>query len=103
MDIKIDFGVGRVAAGSVQSRSDADTPHRADADRGVTQLQNHVQGLRRELNFRVDETTGVTVLRVVDMETGQLVRQIPCQGVLEMMNWVDRMQANSGLLLREQA
>lgn len=103
MDIKIDFGAGRIAAGPVRSQTDAGAPHRADANRGVTQLQSHAQGLRRELNFRVDETTGVTVLRVVDVETGQLVRQMPSQGVLEMMDGVDRMKANSGLLLREQA
>lgn len=40
----------------------------------------------RSLRFSVDEESGETIIRVVDKETGQLVRQIPPEewlGVLE--------------------
>lgn len=101
MDMKIDFGATRVGAGRPQTEADA--LRRAENSPRVTELNKHVQLVRRELNFRVDETTGVTVLRVVDAATGTLVRQMPSQNVLEMMDRVDRLKANSGLLLREQA
>lgn len=103
MDMKIDFGSTRMGIGAGRAPADADAPQRADPSPRVTELNSQVQLVRRELNFRVDETTGVTVLRVVDAQTGTLVRQTPSQNVLDMMDRVDRMKANSGLLLREQA
>jgi flagellar protein FlaG len=48
----------------------------------------------------VDETTGLTVVRVVEAETGDLIRQIPSQTVLEMHAM---RESARGQLLREQA
>jgi flagellar protein FlaG len=76
---------------------------RAEAGESVARLQDHVQVLRRELHFRVDEDSGQTVLRVVDADTGTLIRQMPSQDALEKLRIIDDMQANSGLLVREQA
>lgn len=70
---------------------------------GVARLEDHVQVLRRELHFDVNEATGQTVVRVVDADTGALIRQMPSQDALEKLQIVDDMQAGSGLLVREQA
>jgi flagellar protein FlaG len=72
----------------------------ASVEQVVTQLQDHVQSVHRELRFKVDENTGQTVVRVVDQETGRLIRQIPNQNVLDLNAFL---QSISGLLLREQA
>jgi flagellar protein FlaG len=77
-----------------------DPPDRAALARTVTQLQDHVQAVHRELRFRVDEATGQTVVRVVDADTGRLIRQIPDQNVLDLAAFLDSI---SGLLLRERA
>ena len=76
---------------------------RAEPSESVARLQDHVQTLHRELHFRVDEATGQTVVRVVDADTGALIRQMPSQDALEKRQIIDDMQANSGLLVREQA
>ena len=75
----------------------------ADLRVAVARLQDHVQAVHRELHFRIDETTGRTVVRVVDADTGALVRQIPSQEVLDTLQTIDTMQAGSGLLVRAQA
>ena len=115
MDIRFDPGVGLSTVSAVQpvapvpsSRGDEpsdqepdDASHtQAALQRAVTQLQDHVQSVHRELRFRVDETTGQTVVRVVEKETGRLIRQVPNQNVLDLN---DFLQSISGLLLREQA
>lgn len=69
----------------------------------VARLQDHVQTLHRELHFRVDEVTGQTVVRVVDADTGALVRQMPSQDALDTLQAIETLQVGSGLLLREQA
>ncbi|MDD3650265.1 flagellar protein FlaG [Immundisolibacter sp.] len=94
---------GRTADTRGADAQTADRP--ADADRAaiahtVTQLQDHVQSLHRELRFRVDETTGQVVVRVVEAETGRLIRQIPNQNVLDLAAFLESV---SGLLLRERA
>jgi flagellar protein FlaG len=83
--------------------AEARARRRAEPGESVARLQDHVQTLHRELHFRVDEATGQTVVRVVDADTGALIRQMPSQDALEKRQIIDDMQANSGLLVREQA
>lgn len=77
-----------------------DAPAQAPQAHPVTHLQDRVQDLHRELRFRVDETTGLTVVRVIEARTGDLVRQIPSQNVLELHA---ALESASGLLVRERA
>jgi flagellar protein FlaG len=66
----------------------------------VGELSDLVQAVRRELRFSVDEESGRTVIRVVDSETGELVRQIPPE---EVVNLVGRFKAEQAGLVSEQA
>jgi flagellar protein FlaG len=59
-----------------------------------------VSAIKSELDFRVDERTGKTVVRVVEKQTGTLIRQIPSQEMLEIAQALDRLQ---GLLIRNSA
>jgi flagellar protein FlaG len=43
----------------------------------VTEINQYVQSVHRDLQFFIDEDSGVTVVRVRDKETGDLIRQIP--------------------------
>ena len=43
----------------------------------VTEINEYVQSVQRDLQFYVDQDSGVTVVRVRDKETGDLIRQIP--------------------------
>jgi flagellar protein FlaG len=83
--------------------ADSRPARQAGLGEAVARLQDHVQTLHRELHFRVDEATGQTVVRVVDTDTGELVRQMPSQDVLDLLQTEQTMQAGSGLLIREQA
>jgi flagellar protein FlaG len=77
--------------------------HPVDFGAAVARLQDHVQAVHRELHFRIDEATGQTVVRVVDTNTGTVVRQMPSQEVLDTLQTIDTMQAGSGLLVRVKA
>ena len=59
----------------------------------VAQMNDFVQQERRDLFFSVDEVTGSTVIRVMDSENGDLIRQIPNEMFLEMAERVQSMQA----------
>jgi flagellar protein FlaG len=50
----------------------------------VSQMQDFAQMLNRELQFDVDEDLGRTVVRVLDKESGNLIRQIPSDEILAL-------------------
>jgi len=50
----------------------------------VAELNSYVQSEKRDLFFSVEDTSGDTVVRVVDRESGELIRQIPNQVVLDL-------------------
>ncbi len=97
-------GLGRQQSfGQDEPGADPHAARPADLGEAVARLQDHVQTLHRELHFRVDEATGQTVVRVVDADTGELVRQMPSQEALDTLKTIETLQAGSGLLLRERA
>ena len=53
-----------------------------DLNRTVQQLNELAQTVRREIRFTIDDSTGRTVINVLDAETEELVRQIPSEEVL---------------------
>jgi flagellar protein FlaG len=56
----------------------------------VAELNDHMQNFNRSLQFTVDESSGDTVIKVIDSETDELVRQIPSQTLLDIRNAVDK-------------
>jgi flagellar protein FlaG len=65
---------------------------RARAENLAQELKQLVQNLRRELNFRVDDDTGRLVIRVIDAETDEVVRQIPPDRLLELQQRLSEIQ-----------
>ncbi|ROR34920.1 flagellar protein FlaG [Inmirania thermothiophila] len=88
-----------------QAPREAGQPSRAQVEEAVSRLRDHVQSLRRELRFSVDEESGHTVIRVIDAETDQVIRQIPPEEVLSIARHLRELRdpEQQGILLRVQA
>lgn len=54
--------------------------------------------LGNSLDFQVDQSTGKTVVRITDLTTNTLVRQIPSEEMLTIARALDAMQGRGGLL-----
>ena len=78
--------VAQVAATVIKPSSvDATSqPTRDVVAKAAAQLQQFVQSMGRNLSFSVDETTGYHVVRVVNPDTGELVRQLPSEELLKI-------------------
>jgi flagellar protein FlaG len=48
----------------------------------VVELNSYMQNMNRSLQFSVDEQSGDTVIKVIDSETDELIRQIPAEELL---------------------
>lgn len=76
-------------------------PSREQVEKVVDSLKKSVgSATSNNLQFSIDNDTGKTVVRVVDTQSGQTIRQIPTEEVLEMAKALDQMK---GVLLKQQA
>ena len=50
---------------------------REELDQAVSQLNDFVQTVQRDLQFEVNNDLGQTIVRVVDQQTQEVIRQIP--------------------------
>ena len=56
-------------------------PLKDEIDDAVKEINKHIQS---ELQFTIDEDSGKTVIKVIDMETKELIRQIPGEEALSL-------------------
>ncbi|NOQ76680.1 MAG: hypothetical protein GQ475_02585 [Methylococcaceae bacterium] len=50
----------------------------------VSQINDYVQNLQRNLQFTVDEESGKDVVTVIDSQSEEVIRQIPSEEALEL-------------------
>jgi len=77
-------------------------------DDAVKQLNSYVQSINRNLEFNIDNDSGQTVVKVIDSETDELIRQIPNEEALSIAKQLDGVsddnsQASGLLLIKAQA
>lgn len=66
----------------------------------VEDLNETPQFQKRSIQFSLDDDSGKTIVRVVNSETDELIRQIPSEEVVKLMK---RVQEYSGSLLQAEA
>jgi len=81
--------------------SQASQPTQEVIAKTAQQLQSFVQSMGRDLNFSVDATTGYNVVRVVNPETGEVVRQLPSEELLKIAQAMQN--TNSSGLVNQKA
>jgi len=70
----------------------------------VTHLNEYMQNHRRNLEFSVDEGSGRTVIKVIDAETDEVIREIPPEEVMKTAQFLrERAEGSEGAILRVQA
>ena len=75
-------------------------PTREVVAKAAADIQQFVQSMGRNLSFSVDETTGYNVVRVVNPNTGELVRQLPSEELLKISRDFQRL---SNVLVSQKA
>lgn len=84
-------GSGQQAAKDLKPSGSSDSSSTTDAkadsgsiDAAVADIQSFVQTVKRGLNFNVDDSSGEVVVKVIDTDSGKLVRQIPSEELLKL-------------------
>ena len=69
-------------------------------EQAAEKIKNAVSNLAQNLQFSIDEDTGKTVIKIMDSQTQEIIRQIPSQEAISIAKTLDKVQ---GLLLSDQA
>lgn len=78
----------------------AEVPSMGQLDEAVKKINETLKGLSQNLEFSVDSDSNRTIVRVVDQETRDVIRQIPSPEAVEIAKALDQLQ---GLLIRQKA
>ena len=65
-------------------------------DEAIREINENLQAEQRELHFSVDEDTGQTVIKVTDLATNEVIRQIPNE---EALNFARKLNEGVELVL----
>ncbi len=67
----------------------------------VSRMSDHVQNIRRGLEFAIDDELDRTVITVYDIESEEVIRQIPSEEFLELVRHFN--EAGKASLINEKA
>jgi flagellar protein FlaG len=71
-------------------RTEPPPPEAASVRQAVARIQEYLTDSRRSLQFELDDSSGRTVIRVVNPESGEVIRQIPGEEVLQIAAAIER-------------
>jgi flagellar protein FlaG len=90
----------------VQSR-DAEEVSKEAIDEAVSHLKEYVQSMQRDMDFSVDDKTGRFVVKVIDSQTKEVIRQIPSEEILaisrHLADALEEMDETRGFLIELKA
>ncbi|MFI8743038.1 flagellar protein FlaG [Stutzerimonas zhaodongensis] len=87
-------------AGVTDTSSDTKAARVESATSAVEKFKTLVQDLQRNLDFSVDDSSGQVVVKVMDGESGKLIRQIPSEDLLRLS---ERLEDMRSLLFKAEA
>lgn len=85
---------------STDVQAPAAAPSNEDVLKALDEVREAVKPVAQSLHFSLDKDTGQTVVKVMDTETNEMIRQIPSEDILKIAKAIDKLQ---GLLIKQQA
>jgi len=83
-----------------QANNGQNTPSRDEVEGAVSRLSKFVAPNQSEINFSVDESSGVRVVKIIDRNSNEVIRQMPSEEAVALAQALDKLQ---GLLIKDKA
>ncbi len=68
-------------------------PSREAVDQAARHIEDFVKSVGRSLSFSVDASTGQNIMRVLDPNSGEVIRQLPADETLRIARSIDYFQS----------
>lgn len=75
-------------------------PSAGELQKALEEVAKAVAPMAQSLQFSLDKDSGKTVVKVMDTDTNEVIRQIPSEEVLAISKAVDKLK---GLLIKQEA
>jgi len=75
-------------------------PAQRDLEEMVKKANDFIQPFNNALQFSIDKDTGTTIVKVIDIGTKEVIKQIPSEEMLGLTKALDQLK---GLLVKQQA
>lgn len=73
-----------VKTADATQKTDAKSVENEKVTQAVSKLNDYVQNVQRNLQFNIDQESGVMVVKVVEANTDKVIRQIPNEETLRL-------------------
>ena len=93
------------SATKVQTEQSVSQTQKAEANRqeledAVKQVNDFLKPINNSIQFNLDDDTGKTIVKVIDLATKDVIRQFPSEEMLGIAKAIDKMK---GLLVQQKA
>ena len=93
------------SAAKVQTEQPVSQTQKAEASRqeleeAVKQVNDFLKPINNSIQFNLDDDTGKTIVKVIDLATKDVIRQFPSEEMLGIAKAIDKMK---GLLVQQKA
>ncbi|WP_394145359.1 flagellar protein FlaG [Vibrio atypicus] len=84
----------------IEATKEREKLNREERERMVDEMNNFISSINKGLSFRVDEESGREVVTIYEADTGDIIRQIPDEEVLDILRRLREQTArySSGLV-----
>lgn len=72
------------AANSEAKVPASEEPQRVALEKAVIDMREFVQASQRNLDFSIDDSTGIVVVKVIATDSGEVIRQLPSETALKL-------------------
>lgn len=86
----------QLSSSTIQSTDKDQAANKSDVRDVVKEMNQAVQNVRRELEFSVDDDSGRTVVKVMNSETGEVIRQLPTEEALAVARRLEEYMETRG-------
>ncbi len=94
-----DTSGGKPVQASADQAAKSTPPSQQELSAAVAELNSQLQTVERNLQFSIDDASGQTVVKVLNSETKELIRQIPSEELLRISERIkEQQESNPGLI-----
>ena len=89
----------------VQQSTNQSMSSSSELEAAVSQVADYVQNVQRNLSFSIDQDSGHTVVKVIDSDSEEVIRQIPSEELLALARRLRDMDSKDvkGVLVQSSA
>ena len=84
-----------------QESTDAEPASIEELQDAVARINDHMQVVRRNLQFNLDDASGETVVKVIDTDTEEIIRQLPSEEALKISRQIESFVEGANLISAE--